>query len=157
MVRDEAYNAAKYVFTRYGRYFKDTADIIGIDKAIEIYSKFGEKDGENSAQMLEAEWKDKKLDLNAIGKMWVNYYESVGYDNKIEVSPTSILFRMDKCPFYSGFIEAGVKHEDIEKMCRGSNKSFGSKLKKFDSNAGSRVAKFRSGIDDYCEEEITLK
>ncbi len=157
MVREEAYNAAKYVFTRYGRYFKDTADLIGTDKAIEIYSKFGEKDGENSAEMLEAEWKDKELDLNAIGKMWVDFYESVGYDNQITVTPTSILFRMEKCPFYAGFVEAGVEHEDIEKMCRGSNKGFGSKLKKFEVKAGSRVVKFRSGLDDFCVEEITLK
>ena len=157
MVKEEAYNAAKYVFSRYGRYFKDTAEIIGVDKAIDIYTKFGEQDGEISAKMLATEWKDKELNLDAIGKMWVDYYESFGYENKITVSPTSVLFRMDKCPFYAGFIEAGVKHEHIERMCRGSNHRFGSKLKQFDSNAGSQVVRFRSGPDDYCEEEITLK
>lgn len=157
LVREDVFNAAKYVFLRYGRYFKDTADIIGIDQAIEIFTKFGERDGETSVEMLEEEWKDKELDLTAIGTMWKDFYEGVGYENKIEVTPTSIRFRMDKCPFYAGFLEAEIKHEDIEKMCRKNNKGFGSKLKKFNPNAGARVLRFRSGINDYCEEEITLK
>jgi hypothetical protein len=157
MVKEETYNASKYVFTRFGRYFKDTSEIIGIERAIDIFTQYGKRDGEVSAQMLEDEWKDKELDLTVIGTMWKDYYEGIGYENKIEVAPTSIMFKMDKCPFYAGFVEAGVKHEDIEKMCRLNNKGYGSKLKLFDSNAGSRIVKFRSDIDDYCEEEITLK
>ena len=62
-----------------------------------------------------------------------------------------------KYPFSEGFQEAGVDVKTLEAICRGNNSAFGAQLKKFSSNSGTRLLKFLSGQEDFCEEEVVLK
>ena len=75
----------------------------------------------------------------------------------LEESPKRVVFKSGKCPIYEAAQMVGLDAKTIEAMCRaGSLKFMDTAAKQLNPNLNYQIRKFRSGPDDFCEEEILL-
>jgi hypothetical protein len=159
MVND-VFVAAKMVNAGFGSFFRDVAQEIGRDRALEIMIKQFEQFWGERAKQIKTSWENDELDLNTLAAEAEAFWRMMGFfDGTVEATPTSLVYTTNKCPFYEGFLESGVDHSTIEAYCRGKDNAGDAQSKQYLSpDAGLKLRKFRSGPDDYCiEEEVILK
>lgn len=156
MVSEDVFNASKTALAWYAAFFRDVATELGEEKAFNLAMKYWDRRGTAFAEGFRKQREDG-ADLNTIAKANVDYYVKLGLNRKAEVSPTTIVYRTDKCPLYDAFKETGLSHANIEAYCAGICRIFDTKLKElYDSNSGYAL-KFRPSENEVCVEEVFLK
>ena len=159
MTNEDAFNAAKNVFSMYGVFYNNVAEKIGADQALELHKKTCEMMGTQMGQMTKEQMGIKKLDAKTAAIVTKTVVSGLGISNiDTEEKPTGVLIKVHGCPSYEGFSAGGLDLETIESMCReGSLKFMNALTTQIDPNASYQLKKFRVSPDDYCEEEITLR
>lgn len=160
MWREDMFNSVKATFMEYGAFFNEVTKEIGVDRAIEIMITQRGRFFRERARMIHQLVERNELDLKAFAAQAEMYWRtSWGFDSTIEATPTSLITTTKKCPFYEGFLAAGVPHHTIEAYCRGKDNAGDTEYKQhLGLHAGVKMFKYRTGPDDYCiEESIILK
>jgi hypothetical protein len=156
---EDSYNTAKFVFRWFGGFFNEVTNDIGLERTQEMMIKQFEQFIQDGATQIKTLRENNELDLNTLAAQTEALWLMGGFESKVEATPTSIITTTKKCPFYDGFIEAGVDHSTIEAYCRGKDNAGDAQYKQqLGSHAGLKMLRYRTGSDDYCiEEEIILK
>jgi hypothetical protein len=156
--REDTFNAVKATFMEYGAFFTEVTKDIGVDRALEIMITRRGRFFRERASMIQQLVERNELDLNAFAAQAETYWRTNwGFDSTIESTPTSIITTTTKCPFYDGFLEAGVPHRMIEAYCRGKDNAGDTEYKQhLGPHAGVKMRKYRTGPNDNCIEEAIL-
>ena len=159
MTNEDAFNAAKNVFSMYGVFYNNVAEKIGADQALELHIKTCEMMGTQMGQMTKEQMGITKLDAKTAATITKSVVGNFGISNvDAEEKPTSVLVKFHECPIYEGYRAAGIDDGNIEKICRNASLKFmDSFFKQLDPNASYQLKKYRESPDDYCEEEFTLR
>ena len=73
----------------------------------------------------------------------------------VDEDPQRISFKVSKCPIYEAAQMMGVDAKTIETLCRnGPVRFMDTMTKQLNPNFSYQLKRFRSGADDFCEEEI---
>ena len=155
---EQAFNAAKSVASMSGAFFNTVAQEVGLEKALALLTKSNEGLGSMMGKMMKEQMGIIELDAKTISSMNKEMGGGLGFSPVIEESPTTVLVKNYKCPFYEGLQEVGFDHEGIEAFCRnGPAVMMKALFGQLDPNVSYRLKKFRSSPDDVCEEEFVLK
>jgi len=119
MGNDEVYDAVKTIFSLYGSFVRDVAEEFGWEKTIEIYAKMGQRDGIQIAEFLKTQKADNRL--NELAKMQSEFYNSSGWKVDYEVTPETFEYTVHRCPCFDGFMEAGLRKEEINTLCKATH------------------------------------
>ena len=159
MTNEDAFNAAKNVFTQYGVFYNNVAEKIGEEQALELHTKTCEMMGAQMGQMTKEQMGITKLDPKTAITITKSVIDNFGISNvDAEVKPTSAVIKVHECPIYEGLRAAGIDDGNIELMCRNASLKFmNSLVKQLDPNASYQLKKYRESPDDCCEEEFTLR
>jgi hypothetical protein len=154
MWNEDVYNSTTSLVSWWGAFFTEVANEYGEDKALELFLKPWKRYTTANATRLS---QIQELDLNVIADQSVKDWINRGADRSAEVTPTSIIYTTNKCPWYSGFSEAGLSHETIKTLCTSISDMLDSRMKElYHPNAGYQI-NFRSNADNVCLEEVILK
>ena len=132
---------------------------IGIERAIALNSKVFEMMGDTQGKMLKEQDGGKDIDINAATTMALNTIkDGFGITSEVkEKSPKKMVIRCSRCPVYEAAQSVGIDTETIKNLCRtGSLKFMDAMVKQLNPDLSYQLKKFRTGPDDYCEEEILL-
>jgi hypothetical protein len=152
---EEVFNATKLVYMGWGLFFREVAQEIGTQRTLDLLITMDRK---SKAPQIQQLGESDEIDLKARAAGQTHLWEMLGFDTTIEATDTSLITTTPKCPFYEGFLEAGIDHNTIEAFCRGKDDAGDTQYKQLvGPHAGLKMRKFRSGPDDYCIEETILK
>jgi hypothetical protein len=79
-----------------------------------------------------------------------------GVSSEIEQESGKLIVYSNQCPFYDGFLEAGIAPQIIHKMCLSQVNYAKARLKEILPEASQALTEFRISSDGCCKEEITL-
>ena len=155
---EDSFTVAKSYCMALGAFFHDIATNIGVDHALEMLIEQRRCFFRERAQTVQQLMERQAFDLNTFAAEAETQWQYFGFDSTIESTSISIITKTAKCPFYAGFLAAGVDHNIIEAFCRGKDKAGDTQYKQIvGPYAGLKMRKFRSGPDDYCIEETILR
>jgi len=159
LTKEETFNAAKNVFSFNGAFFNNVAQEIGLERALNLYTKTSEMTGVQMGQMTKEQMGIKELDAKTAAMVARSVVSGFGISNvDAEEKPTSVLIKVHECTMHEGYRAVGMDDETIEAICRkGSLRFLDTFFKQLDPNASYQLKRFRSAPDDCCEEEITLR
>ena len=159
MTKEDAFNSAKNAFSMYGAFFNNVAQEIGLERALKLDTKTNETMGVQMGQMTKEQMDIKELDTKTAAMVIKSVVSGFGISKiDTEEKPTSVLIKVHGCPVFEGRRTIGMDDETIEAMCRKGALGFmDTFFKQLDPNASYQLKKFRSGPDDCCEEEFTLR
>jgi len=142
----------------FGAFFNTVIQEVGMEKALALLSKCMEDMGSMMGKTMKEQMGIKELDAKTIISMMKELGEDFGFGSVIEESPTAVLVKQTKCPFYKGLQEVGFNHETIEAFCRnGPVVTMKVWIEQLDPNVDYQLKKFLSSPDDFCVEEFVLK
>jgi hypothetical protein len=156
---EDNYNGATAAMTFFDAYMKTVADDIGMDRAVSLLTKMCETLGEMQGQMMKTQTGPEEIDAIAAWNLVKSIPEGIGISSEIVVeSPQEIVFKMGKCPVYAAGQMLGLDSDTIETLCRnGSTRLMHNATRQLNSNLSYELRKFRSGLNDFCEEAIVQK
>jgi len=154
MATEDAFNAAKVVFTMYGGFFKDVAAEIGMERALALHAKTGESFAAMLAAMTKERLGGREFDLKTLAAVESEgAARGFGMTCETEAGPASIRNTWLRCSLYEGLRDAGLDHDVIAQMChRGAAVEFAALNETFPRLSGS--VKFRATPDQPCVEEL---
>ncbi len=157
MAIEDTFNGAKNGFASYFGYLNTVAQEMGMGQAIAFLTKKADKTGAMLGKIMKEQTGDKEFDAMAAWSSVVNSLaEDLGMTPEVlEESPQRVVFKTGKCPIYEAGRMMGLDAETIEMTCR-SDTTWDTMFKVVNPNLSHRLRKFRSGPDDFCEEEIVL-
>jgi len=155
MAKEDVYNASKGSFGMYGGLFKDVAEEVGMEKALELHARRGDDFGIGLCEMLKQKLGDKDLDIETLNSVMQPVMDSFGIDAEINLSPHAMSVKITDCPIYDGCKEAGIDHETIEKMCHIMAGQEYAKLNEYFPNFNASI-QFKDSPEGYCLEKYTL-
>jgi len=156
MAKEDSFNAAMSACSMYGGLFKDVAQELGMEKALVLHTKQGEIFGSHFASTLKEQIGNKELDVKNFGSFMRGALDGFGLTYESEETPTSILFKNYRCPFYEGFKMAGIDHDTISSMCNRMAPAEYAEINKLFPKFQAQ-AKFRTSPNSYCTEEFMIK
>ena len=108
---EEAFNAAKAIWTEYGMYFKEVENEYGSDAAFELHRRVYDKMGQGFAAMLKEQFGDE-MDVEAVGSMFVeaNIASGVPTEQTVESADKVVHLNPD-CSRYLGLKDAGFSDD----------------------------------------------
>jgi L-2-amino-thiazoline-4-carboxylic acid hydrolase len=153
---EDTYNGATAAMTFFNAYIKTVADEIGMDRAVNLFTKMCETTGAMQGKMMKEQAGTEEIDAKAAWSLVKTVPEGIGISSEvIEESPQEVVVKLSKCPVYTAGQMIGLDAETIETMCRnGSAKLMHTATKELNPNLSYQLRKFRSGPDDFCEEAI---
>ena len=157
MASEDTFNGAKNAFSFLGVYMNNTAQEIGLERALALFTKTCQALGIGLGKMKKEQAGDTAIDAQTAHSL-VRGDESLGAVNEVlEESPTLVRFKCMRCPAYEGAQMAGVDQAVIESMCRnGSIAAMDAAVKQLNPRLSYQLIRYRSGADDFCEEQISL-
>lgn len=155
MGSEELFNASKAVFKMFGDFFNDVAQEIGIEKAIALYARRGDRGGASLVETLKEHAERGAVNIDKIAENYSNFYKALGFSLEPEVGPEKWSFRVSRCPRYDGFLEAGIDHETIKTICQANAGANNKKLKSYNPEASVKV-QVRSAKIGTCIEEFHI-
>ena len=155
MPREAAFKSGRMAFAVYGGFFKDVAEEIGIERALALHVKQGDRFGAMLAGTMKERLSRKPLDTRTLASVLSEADAAFGLSFEIEQDPTSVTVRGHACPIYDGLKAAGVDHQTIELMCRGISAAEVAELKKSYPQLSASL-RFRSTPEGSCVEEWAL-
>jgi hypothetical protein len=152
---EEAFNAAKAVFSLYGGLFSGVVREYGLEKALALHAKQAEAFDAVLADLLRKRLDGKRLDLEMFASARSEALRILGIAAQADGGPGSLKVLVGACPLYEGLRAAGLTHGVVEAMCRrGVDLGYARLAEAFLGLSGS--LQFRSGPDQPCVEEFTL-
>ena len=158
MAIEDTLNGAKNAFAFYGAYVNTVAQEIGMERALALHCKALETAGAMQGKALKDQAGVEEVDAKAAFLLTKAIPESLGLMFEVlEEGPTAVRLRCGPCSIYEGFQMAGLDEKTRETMCRaGSIRCMDSMVKQLNPKMSVQLSKFRSGADDFCEEQILL-
>ena len=151
--KDEKYVAMSGVWRRYGLLFKDLMNNYGFERALQHHIDARKDIDEQIIKSLKEKY--TKLDIENYGAQIKESYMSSGYASEAKVTDDSVEIKMRLCPFYEGFTQAGIGHEDVKETCVRTAKYqydfFQSHYPEYEG-----IIVFRETADDCCIEGFRL-
>ena len=153
---DDVFNGAKSAMTFYDAYLKTVAEEIGKDQAISLHKMMFETMGEMQGKIIKEQAGNEEIDTKAALSLTKSAPESIGISMEVvDEDPQRISFKVSKCPIYEAAQMMGVDAKTIETLCRnGPVRFMDTMTKQLNPNFSYQLKRFRSGADDFCEEEI---
>jgi len=157
MSAEDTFNGAKNAFSFLGVYMNNTAQEIGMERALALCTKTNEALGIGLGKMRKEQAGDTVIDAQTAHSL-VRGDESLGGVTEVlEESPTLVRFKCMRCPAYEGAQMAGLDQGVIESMCRnGAIAGMDAAVKQLNPRLSYQLIRYRSGADDFCEEQISL-
>jgi len=156
MASQDAFNAAMSSFSMYGALLKDVAAEIGMDRALELHAKQGEKFGSMLSGMLKDRQGDADLEIGTLTAVFSEVGQGFGLSPEVEETPTKVSFTHHVCPIYDGLKMAGLTHEEIKGACEGMTGTEIAALKEAYPQVSGCVT-FRPTPEEPCVEEFSLE
>jgi hypothetical protein len=141
MSKDEKYHGLTRVWRRYGLLFKDMINTYGFKRALQHH--------------IESRTKYTTLDIENYGESVKESYMKSGYATEAKVTDNSVEVKLGLCPFYDGFVQAGLSHDVIKTVCeKASEYSYDLHKRHYPEYEG--ILEFRETADDYCIEGLRI-
>jgi len=158
MASKDAFTGAKTAFIMLDAYINTVAQEIGMERAVSLMTRTCENMGVMGGQMLKEQARIKEFDAKTASSLLTAFTKDIGMKVQVvEESPKRVVVRNGSCPVYEAARTLGMDGKAIEAMCRASSIRFDDmRVKQLNPNLSLRLRKFRSGPDDFCEEEVVL-
>lgn len=158
MARKDAFTGAKTVFMLFDAYVNTVAQEIGMERAVGLMTKTCEYLGTMQGQILKEQARIGECDPKTARSLMNTLNEDLGIKSQVvEESPKKMVTRAAKCPMYEAGQTLGMDAKTMETICRaGFNRYDDMLVKQLNPSLSFRLRKFRSTLDDFCEEEIVL-
>ena len=159
MANADAFNAALRAFTMFNAYVQAVGQEIGMDQARGLVSKTFENMGVQQARMMKEQSGIEQFDAKTAFSLLSNVPKTIGIQMElVEDTPQKVVAKSGKCPIYEAAQAMGIDHAAIEQMCRnGPGRFMDTAAKQLNPGLSYRLRKFKSGPDDFCEEEMVLE
>ena len=156
MTKEEAFNAAQFAYAAYDAFFDAVAQQVGREQALVIQTNALQALGAAQGQMIQAQAGMEVADAEAAYALLSAAIGIIGFETElVESSPDKVVFKPGRCPICEAAQAMGWDHETREAGCRsGSIPFMDAAVKQLNPNLSYRLAKFTSGSDDSCLEEI---
>jgi hypothetical protein len=155
MSKKATFDATKQSMSLYAGLFKDVAQEVGLERALELHAKQGTAMGVGVAEILKAELGRKKLNLSALESMTTKVAGSIGMTPKFEKKKGILKAIHGRCPVYEACLGVGLDPQVIERMCQQMAALEYDEIKKaFPQFSG--CVKVRSIADEPCIEEFAI-
>ncbi len=159
MAREDIFEGAKSGLAFYLAYMNTVAQEIGVDKAFALAAETEKAMGTAQGKLMREQAGGGEFDLKTVTSMALSSIDK-GFGISSEVvqeTPEKVILRCGKCPVYDAGQMVGMDEASIEAQCRSGSLGFMDCLvKELNPNLAYRLKKFRSGPDDFCEEELSL-
>ena len=153
---EEAYNAATSTFSQWGIFFKEVADKLGLEKAMELHEDAAAIIGSQYEAMVNEQYPDG-LDLKSFGETTVEGLNAQGWTSELLMdNENTMTVKMTKCPRYDGFKMAGLSDEVIKEHCMRQVKILEKYMQKADPRITFDVPLW-DAPNGRCDEVFTLK
>jgi hypothetical protein len=158
MIREEVFQATKKVFGLYGAFFDVVAQEMGIEKALSLHVRAHETLGIKAGKALCEVVGTAGCDIHKLGAILRESNLSIGIESELKhADATSAVFHNLQCPLYEGYRMGGLDEHTAEVLCQlGAPAKLGSTLRQLNPNLTHRITRYRTRLDEPCEEEITL-
>jgi hypothetical protein len=158
MAIEDAFMSARAVFTFLDAYVNTVSQEIGRERALALMTKACESIGAMRGKVLKEQSGIKEFDAKTAWSLLKSLKNTLGESHEVlQESPQRVLLRNGRCPFYEAGRTLGMDANTIETGCRaGSMKFADTVVKQLNPNLNLQIRKFRSTLDDFCEEEIVL-
>ncbi len=156
---ENTFNGAKTALTLMQAYFIAVAQEIGMERAVALDTKVCGEMGGAQGKMMKEQAGRNEIDAKAAASMALDSIrEGFGITSEvIEESPKRVVVRCRRCPVYEASQMVGLDTEVIQAQCRASSMEYmDAMVKQLNPNLGYNLRKFRTGPNDFCEEEILL-
>ena len=152
----DAFAGAKTGFTFLDAFVVAVAQEIGMERTLSIMTKMSENLGTMQGKMIKQQTGAKEIDAKAAWAMLKPTVEDIVLSFQvIEESPKRVVIKAGRCAVYEAAQALGIDAKSIEAVCRaGGNRFDDSLVKQLNPNLSFRLNKFRSAVDDFCEEEV---
>ncbi len=155
MSKDAAFNASKQMSSLYAGFFKDAAEVMGLEKAVETHAIQGKPFAAAVSSALKEKLGKKKLNYAAFESVYAGAREALGFKDEYRKGRSVLTVEALRCPIYEGYAAAGLDHKTIEMMCsRMAALEYDEIKKSFPEFSG--CLKFRSAPDGRCVEEFVI-
>jgi len=160
MAIEDTHNGAKNAFTLMDAYMNTVAEEIGMERALALMTKMVEQVGSLQGMMTKEQAGTKDFDAKAAHYSLVNTVsENLGIVLEVlEESPERVSTKCRLCSIYEAGKMLGWDDKFQESECRtaGAIRFVDTAVKQLNPKLSYRLKKFRSGADDFCEEELVL-
>lgn len=158
MSMEDALNAAKNAFAFYGAYLNTVAQEIGLERALALNTKMLETMGAMQGKMVKEQARIEEADAKAAHSLTKGIPGSLGLAFEVlEESPTTVRLKCARCSVCEGWQMAGMDDKTRETVCRtGPIRFMDAAVKQLNPRLSYQLAKYRSALDDFCEEQIVL-
>ena len=160
MTVEDTFNGAKSGLTFLHAYFNAVAGEIGMEQALALDTKTCQALGTAQGMMIKEQAGTEEVDVKTAEKMLSAMIEE-GFGiapEVVEENPNKITCKVGKCPVYEAAEMLGMDNKVIEAGCRAGAITFmDSAAKQLNPNLSYKLIKFRSSIDDFCEEAVVLE
>jgi len=155
MASEEVLNGARAALTFFFAYVNTVAQEIGMERAVGLLTKMAEGMGAMQGQMLKQQAGVEQADAKTAGALAVTVPQGLGLAFEvIEESPQKAVRKGGRCSIYEAAQMLGM---DAKSICRaGPLRFMDAVAKQLNPNLSWQVLKFRSSVDDFCEEACVL-
>ena len=153
---EDTFNGATAAMTFMDAYIKTVADEIGMEEAVNLLTKMCESMGTMQGKILKEKAGAGKFNAKAAWSLVKTVPEGIGIGVEvIKESQQEIVVKTGRCPLYAAGQSLGLDNNTIETMCRkGSVRLMDTMTKELNPNLSYQLRKFRSAMEDFCEEAI---
>jgi len=154
----DAFSGAKSAYTGFFAYINAVAQEIGMERAVNIFTKMVENVGAMQGKMMKEKSGIEEFDAKTAFPLVKSVPESLGVSFEVlEESPQKVVFKVPKCSLCAAAQEMGMDAKTIENMCQASSiRLMDTIAKQLNPNLSWQLRKFRSSPDDFCLEELVL-
>ena len=150
---EEALDSAKIAMAFFGEYIKTVANEMGMEQALSLLCKMFETRGVMRGKRYKEQAGITEFDAKEILPLIKSSVGSWGYDvEMLQETPTTIEYKIGRCPEYEGLQTAGLDDKTIEAYCRYSARGWNATVKQLNPNLSHELRKWRSAPDDFCIE-----
>ena len=123
MWSEQLFNVATVYCMHFAKFFHDVAKDLGIDRALEMLVEQRRRFFRERARTVQQLMERQEFDLTTFAENVEKAWQHIGFDSLIKLTSTSLISTTRNCPFYAGFLVAGVDHSTIEAYCRGKDEA----------------------------------
>jgi hypothetical protein len=155
MGKEETFNGMAAGISILGLYYQAAVQELGQEKAMKLYGMVGESFGAGNAQDWKQKFGDRTPSPKELGEAFRDMYNGFGFEISIKTEENKVTNIISKCPFYAGFMMAGLDHATIHKLCLRASNGEEKALKK----AFPELDVFcepRKSPDGFCVESYTI-
>jgi hypothetical protein len=153
---EDSYKNRMGLMTVLGGYIKAVIDDKGLKKALEYNKRSAEIDC--TFMMKDFVTPESYITPEEVRESLQQGNQSGGIDGSVEVVGNEVISSNRKCVYYDGWIAAGLKAKEIEKLCIGRFETYGKLVwQRLNPNIETELRQFKEKSEDLCLEIIKFK